>query len=84
MHTELSGTQVEPNFCRPYEWQPKFNPTFVLLMNGNPSETQLLSSLWMATQVKPNFCPPYEGPPYKKEGPPPKKEERGHLPELRS
>ncbi len=29
-----------------------------------------------------NFCPFNEGSPYKKEGPSPKKEERGHLPEL--
>ncbi len=64
-------TQVKPNFCPPYERQPKWNPTFVLYMKGNPSETQVLSSIWKATQAKPNFCPPpYEGPPYKKEGSP--------------
>ena len=36
----------------------------------NPRETQLLSSLWRAT--------------LKQEGPPPKKEKRGHLAQLRS
>ncbi len=61
---------LEPNFCPPCEWQPEWHPTFVLLINGNPNETQLLSSLWIATQVKSNFCSPYEWQPYKKGKPP--------------
>ncbi len=67
-------------------WQKEypFHAYMQYLGFQNPSGTQLLSSVWMASQVKSNFCPPYEEPPYKKEGPTPKKEERGHLQELRS